>query len=212
MTETFVHAARIAYDRIAADYAENFSVELRDKPLDRALLTAFAELVRSGGGGPVADIGSGPGHVTAQLRALGLDVFGIDVSPEMLAQARAAYPELRFDEGSMTGLDLPDGGLAGITALYSTIHIPTERLPEVFGEFRRVLAPGGHLLLAFQVGDDERRHRTEAFGHPISLHYYLRRPEAVAELLAGAGLPVLARLHREPGEGETAPRAYLLAG
>ena len=140
----------------------------------------------------------------------GLDVFGVDLSPEMLAQARRAYPELRFDEGSMTDLDLADGTLGGVTALYSTIHIPTERLPDVFAEFRRVLAPGGYLLLAFQVGD-ELRLRTEAFGHAISLQYHLRPPDRVAELLGAAALPVLARLVREPGEGETVPRAYLLA-
>ena len=61
----------------------------------------------SSGPGPVADVGCGPGHVTAFLKNHGLDVFGVDLSPGMIAQARAAHPELRFDIGSMTDFDQP---------------------------------------------------------------------------------------------------------
>ncbi len=58
-------ATRATYDAVAGDYAEHLSGELAAKPLDRALLAAFAELVRTAGIGPVADLGCGPGHVTA---------------------------------------------------------------------------------------------------------------------------------------------------
>jgi trans-aconitate methyltransferase len=73
---------------------------LDDRPIDRALFAAFAELVRAGSNGPVADIGCGPGRVTILLSRLGLDAFGIDLSPGMLALARRTYPQLRFEEGS----------------------------------------------------------------------------------------------------------------
>lgn len=207
----FLRATRAAYDTFAADYAERFRTGLADKPLERALLVAYAELVRDADAGPVADLGCGPGHVTAHLHTLGLTVFGVDLSPEMVARARKAYPDLRFEEGSMSALDVPDATLGGITALYSTIHTPPERLPELFGEFHRVLAPGGYLLMAFQSGEDEQRHREEAFGHPIALDYFLRNPDGVAELLSQAGFKVFARLLREPGAEETVPRAFLLA-
>jgi SAM-dependent methyltransferase len=205
---SFLDTTRTAYDTMAADYAERFRDELAGQPLERALFAAFAELARDGG--PVADLGCGAGLLTAYLHSLGLDVFGVDLSPRMLAEARRAHPGLRFEEGSMTALDLPDGALGGITALYSIIHIPTERLPELFAGFHRVLAPGGHLLIAVLVGD-EQRHRTEAFGHAISLDYHLRPPDRLAEPLTEAGFVVDARLLREPGEGELLPRAFLLA-
>jgi SAM-dependent methyltransferase len=206
----FLTTTRAAYDTVAVDYGEHFRGELETKPLDRAFLAGFAESVLAAGGGQVADVGCGTGQVTAYLRDLGLDVFGIDLSPGMLDVARRIRPGLRFVEGTMTDLDLSDGGLAGLSAYYSTIHVPDDRLPDVFAEFRRVLVPGGHLMLAFQVGDGPQ-HRAEAFGHEVALDFYLRRPDHVADLLSAAGVPVIVRLLREPDEVETTPRAYLLA-
>jgi SAM-dependent methyltransferase len=207
---SYLSATRAAYDAVAVDYAERFSGELAAKPLDRALLSAFAERVQAAGAGPVADVGCGPGHVTAHLHSLGLTAFGVDLSPAMVALARQAHPGLRFDEGSMTALDLADGALGGIVALYSTIHLPPQQLPEAFAEFRRVLAPGGHLLIAFQAGD-ECLHLTEAFGRPVSIDAYHRSPDHVAGLLSQAGLIVTARLLREPEQAEKDQRAYLMA-
>lgn len=211
MTEpSYLRATRAAYDTVAVDYAELLRTELAAKPLDRALLAAFAELVLAAGMGPVADLGCGPGRVTAHLRSLGLTAFGVDLSPAMIAVARQAHPDLRFGEGSMTALDLTDGVLGGIVAWYSIIHTPPEQLPVTFAEFYRVLGPGGHLLLAFQVGD-ERVHLKQAYGHAVSLDAYRLPPDRVAQLLSQAGLVVHARLFRKPDEPEKAQQAYLLA-
>ncbi|MGW0595203.1 class I SAM-dependent methyltransferase, partial [Streptosporangium sp. NPDC002607] len=68
--------------------------------MDRAILGAFAEVVNAGGDGQVADLGCGPGHITAYLDGLGLAVVGVDASPAMIELARQAYPGLRFDVGS----------------------------------------------------------------------------------------------------------------
>jgi SAM-dependent methyltransferase len=211
MTEqTYLHATRVAYDTVAVSYAEALSTLMAEIPWDRAVLTTFAELVRTDGGGLVADVGCGPGRITTYLHELGLDVFGIDLSPAMVAVARKSYPDLRFDEGTMTGLDLADGVLAGLVAWYSTIHTPTELLPAVFAEFHRVLAPGGQLVLAFQVGDVRDR-LEQAYGHEISLDAYRRSPDLITELLEAAGLSVHARLVRERQGRERHPQAYLLA-
>ncbi|MER5448978.1 class I SAM-dependent methyltransferase [Streptomyces sp. NPDC002764] len=211
-TPDFLHATQTSYDAIARPYTERFADWLGDKPLDRALVTSFAELVRANGAEPVADVGSGPGHVTARLHALGVPVFGVDLSPRMVALAREAHPGLRFHVGSMTSLDLPDETLGGVLALYSVIHVPDEHLPTAFAEFHRVLVPGGHVLLGFQSGqEDDRMRLTERFGQEIFLDYHFRAPEGVAELLVKTGLRVEARVVREPLEEEKRPRAYLLA-
>ncbi len=207
----YLEPTRASYDTYAADYAAKFRDRVAELPIERGLFAAFAELVRAAGNGPVADIGCGPGHLTAYLKTLGLNMFGVDLSPQMVAIARREHPELRFEVGSMTALDLPDHSLGGLTAFFSITHIPAEDLPMVFAGFRRVLVSGGHLLVAFQIGD-EKGTRTQAFGHSIQLDYYLRPADRVADLMNEAGLSVKARLLREPdGVVEQAARAYLLA-
>ncbi|ONI79877.1 SAM-dependent methyltransferase [Actinosynnema sp. ALI-1.44] len=195
-----------AYDSVASLYAELFSDVLDTLPMERALLAVFADLVRAHGAGPVADIGCGPGHVTAHLHALGLTAFGVDLSAAMVALARQAHPALRFHEGSMTALDLADGVLGGILAFYSIIHMPPRHLPAVFAEFHRVLAPGGHLLLGFFAGDDPL---PREFDHKVSLAYRWS-PDSLVELLREAGFDEVARLRREPHEGERFHQAALM--
>ncbi|CAL9456310.1 Trans-aconitate 2-methyltransferase [Streptomyces sp. enrichment culture] len=205
-----VRATRAFYDAIAEDYAAMFRDLPAATPLDRALLAGFAELV--GAGAPVADVGCGPGRVTGYLASQGLDVHGVDLSESMLAIARRENPGLRFEQGSMFALDLPDGSLAGLVSWYSTIHTPPEDLPAVYAEFRRVLAPGGHLLVAFQMGDEPRRHE-HPWGHPVTLDFRRMRPERIAELLVAAGFTPVQRTVREPDarRGEPTPQAFLIA-
>jgi SAM-dependent methyltransferase len=206
----FLESTREGYDLTAAVYAERFHDHLQDRPLDRAMLAGFAGLVDRAG--TVADVGCGTGATSRLLADLGLDVLGIDLSPNMLAEARRRNPDLRFQVGSMTGLDFDDGHFHGICAWYSVIHVPDELLPQVFSEFHRVLRPGGCVLVAFQVGEQPREFK-QMFGEQVSLTFYRRQPDTVALLLDEAGLPPYAGLVREPNDDgfESTPHAYLIA-
>ncbi|MEV5956920.1 class I SAM-dependent methyltransferase [Streptomyces sp. NPDC051987] len=209
-TPDFIETTRTSYDAFAKDYRAAFP-GLPERPVDMSMIAAFATLVKANGSAPVADLGSGPGAVTAHLNDLGVQAFGIDLSPAMVALAREAHPAVRYHLGSMTSLDLPDETLGGILALYSIIHIPDDHLPATFAGFHRVLVPGGHVLLAFQKGDSPGLHLTERFGHEIDLRYYWRPAYAVGDMLAKAGLEVAATLIREPVGSEKWPRAFVLA-
>ncbi|MFC8275614.1 class I SAM-dependent methyltransferase [Streptomyces sp. NPDC057271] len=189
-------ATRDAYDAAAPTYARLFRDSLADAPLDRAMLGAFAEVVRESGDGQVADLGCGPGHVTAYLSELGLNAFGVDASPAMVTWARQACPDLRFDVGSMAALDIADGGLGGVLSRWSIIHTPPVELPVILREFHRVLAPGGHLLIGFWAGDDPSR-PSEVFDHAV-VPAYRWWPDHLAALLREAGLAEAARMVREP--------------
>jgi SAM-dependent methyltransferase len=206
----FLAATRDSYDTLAPHYLDLVSVDHRISPIDRAGHTAFADLVKAGGNGLVADVGCGPGWLTADLHQLGLDVVGIDLSPGMIAQASSRYPELHFEVGSMLSLDLADGALGGLVASYSIIHVPWDRRPELFAEFHRVLAPGGELMLAFQVGS-EHGHRDEAWGRAVDLDWYRQQPEEVTQLLVEAGFAGRATVLREPENKEKTPQATILA-
>ncbi len=204
-----LRATADAYDAVAVRYAGLPRDDLDRLPLDRAVLAAFAEAARATSPGPVAELGCGPGRVTAHLRDLGLkDVFGVDLSPVMIGLAREAYPELRFEVGSMDALDLADGELNGIVCWYSVIHAPPRVLPSYFAEFRRVIAPGGHLLLAFFESEGDP---VGPFDHKACTAY--RWPiDALAELAGDAGFTEVGRMLREPdeGAGERFRRGHLL--
>ncbi|WP_461009740.1 class I SAM-dependent methyltransferase [Streptomyces capparidis] len=208
MTElsSYLRTTADAYDAIAAVYADFARDYLDTLPLDRAVLAAFAELARATEPGLVAELGCGTGEVTAHLRALGLDVFGVDLSPVMIDLAREAHPDLRFEVGSMDALDLPDGGLGGVVSWYSVIHTPPKDLPPYFAEFRRVLAPGGHLLLGFFESEGEP---VTAFDHRVTTAY--RWPiDDLAGLAREVGFVEVGRMLREPLEGERFRRGHLL--
>ncbi|MEV5486078.1 MULTISPECIES: class I SAM-dependent DNA methyltransferase [Streptomyces] len=191
-----VHATREAYDAIAPTYAQMFHDPLGDRPLERALLSAFAELVRANGDGGVADLGCGPGQLTAHLHGLGLNAFGVDASPVMVGLAREAHPGLRFEVGSMAALDIEDGALGGVLSRWSVIHTPPQDLPAVFAEIARVLAPGGPLLIEFPATDGPH-HETQAYDHTV-VTAYRWCPDRLSELLRDHGLAESARLVIEP--------------
>ncbi len=192
---------RASYDTVAEAYADQLRDALAGAPFERGLLALFAGLVEAAGGGPVADLGCGPGRLTAHLHGLGLDAFGVDLSPGMVAVARRENPHLRFDVGTMTALDLPDGGLAGVLAWFSLVHVPDGDVPVVLRELRRVLRAGGVALLAFHAGEGVR-HKTEGYGgHPMDVHVHRRTTAQVAALCGRAGLTVDAEVVHRPAPG-----------
>jgi SAM-dependent methyltransferase len=200
MTDAWLANTRDSYDADVDGYAEKVQGLLEASPHLRASLGLFADLVRAAGGGPVADIGCGPGYVTRHLHELGVDAFGIDLSPEMVALARRDHPDLRFEVGTMTDLDLEDDSLTGVLAFWSVIHVPDHSVPRVFAEFRRVMRGGGPLLVGFHVGDEER-HTTEGYsGRPIDVESYRRPPAKVAQWLREAEFTIEAELVMRPDE------------
>ncbi|MFI9507398.1 class I SAM-dependent methyltransferase [Nocardia sp. NPDC052566] len=196
-----------AYDNVAELYTRITADLLASNPFDRAMLTVFAELVRGNGSGPVADLGCGPGRLTGHLAELGLDVFGIDLSPQMIELARQAHPTLRFDEGSMESLALADASLAGIVAWYSIIHLTPDRVPDVLAELHRVLRPEGHALLAFFGAD--AADVAAAFDHKV-VRAYRWAPDRLAELLVAQGFSVVLQSVRAPLPEERFTQGYLL--
>ena len=209
MTDDWLSDTRSSYDTDADGYADKVRGLLDEMPYLRASLMLFAEMVQGAGGGPVADVGCGPGYVASYLHDAGVDAFGIDLSPEMIAIARRDHPDLRFEVGTMTDLDLADASVAGIVAFWSVIHVPDSAIPGVFDEFRRVLRPQGLLLVGFHVGD-ETRHTSEGYtGRPVSVDSHRRRPSTMTGWLRDAGFTIEAELVMRPDE--VVPGALIFA-
>lgn len=207
---------RASYDTVAVDYDREISGELAGKPLDRALLAAFAELTPQQL--PVGDVGCGPGHVAHHLSGLGCNMVGLDLSPAMIDIARRRYPQITFQVGSMLELPFADGTWGGALAMYSIIHLDAAERRAAYRELARVIHPGGHLMLAFHTSDathrpGERTEKEEFLGRRINLILHFLCPDDVAANLRDAGFTETARLLREPEPTveSQSRRCYLIA-
>jgi SAM-dependent methyltransferase len=140
-------------------------------------------------------------------------VHGVDVSPGMITAARRNHPDLTSAIVSITDLAHRGATLAGVLLWYVAIHPPPDKLPGIFTEAVRVLRPGGHLLVAFQVGDGTRdlAPTYRRLDHDVQLDRHLFGVEEVATHLRGAGLEETCRLVRAARGSEEHPQAMLLA-
>jgi len=186
---------KASYDRVADEYVRRLFDELKHKPLDRQLLDRFAASVRDLG--PACDMGCGPGQVARYLHERGVQINGVDLSPELVKRAQGLTPGIRFQEGDMKALDAPDGAWAGIVAFYCLIHIPRSEMVSTLRELRRVLRPGGLLLLSFHIGDDVL-HLDEWWGEKVCLDFFLFRSAEMTGYLTAAGFEIEEVIEREP--------------
>lgn len=203
-------ATQESYDRVAAEYAEKYKDEMDDKPFDRDCLDRLSREV--GALGPICDLGCGPGQIARYLHRQGVEALGVDLSPKMVAEAQRLNPEIPFHQGDMLALPDRDESWGGIAAFYCIIHIPRERVVDALREMKRVLRPGGILLVTFHIGD-EIKHLDEWWEKPVNLDFAFYQPEEMEAWLKAAGFALEATLVREPNpEVEVATRrAYLFA-
>jgi SAM-dependent methyltransferase len=187
-----------SYDRVADRYADVVQSGLSTSPLEAALVDHFARRIVETGGGPVLDVGCGPGRLTRLLASKGLSPAGIDVSTEMLRLAREHNTGLRFAAATLTRLPVADGVAAGVFCWYVLHHVPDDDLDVAVGELARVTAPGGQLMLGGHVGDSAYV-KTEGYGGlPMRVLFARRSSDSYTALLRDAGLIVDATITLGP--------------
>jgi SAM-dependent methyltransferase len=202
---------RESYDRVAEDYAGHFRDELNEKPFDRKMLDWLAE--RVGDLGVICDVGCGPGQVARYLHDKGVKACGLDLSQGMVERARSLNPDIQFRQGDMLALDgVADDSYGGVAAFYSVIHVPRPSLAQALGELKRVLRPGGVLLLTFHIGR-ETVHRDEWWGKEVSLDFIFFETEEVKGQLEAVGFELREVIERDPYPEVEYPsrRAYIFA-
>ncbi len=133
-------------------HARHYDVVYRDKPYaDEARFVD--SLLRDAGvaRGRLLDVACGTGRHAAQFGALGWDVTGVDLSDELLEQARLSAPEARFERQDMRELDVQDGPFEAVTCLFDSIGyaLDDEGVVVTLVAAGRHLAPSGVLVLEF---------------------------------------------------------------
>ncbi|HEX8889467.1 MAG TPA: class I SAM-dependent methyltransferase [Pyrinomonadaceae bacterium] len=200
-----------AYDFVAKEYANEFRDELSKKPFDRKMLDWLVEKVN--GAGQICDMGCGPGQLAGYLSARGIDARGIDLSAEMVQQAKTLNPDVHFQQGDMLALtEIGDDTFGGIAAFYSIIHIARPLVVDALRELKRTLRPRGVLLITFHIGQ-ETVHRDEFLGKEISLDFHFFETGEMKSYLADAGFVLEEVITRDPYADVEYPsrRAYIFA-
>lgn len=188
-----------AYGARAESYHRLLGTAEGASPAEKDLITRWARTVE----GSIIDAGSGSGRWTRVLHQMGLEVMGIDITPELVGIARREYPDVTFIEGSMDTLPVPDGALGGILAWYSLIHTPPEQMPDVLAEFHRALRPGGSILLGYIDGTE-----VTTVEHPIAPTWSWSAAE-MTNLLDDEGFRIIHSQHRQ--DAGTWPQATVIA-
>ena len=162
--------------------------------------------------GPICDLGCGPGQIARYLHRQGVATLGVDLSLQMIREARQLNPEIPFHTGNILALPDEDNSWGGIAAFYCIIHIPSQKVVNALLEMRRVIKPGGVLLLTFHIGD-EIEHVDKFWDIPVDLDFIYYNPIKMESWLNEAGFEIQETLVREQNpEVEVATkRAYLFA-
>jgi ubiquinone/menaquinone biosynthesis C-methylase UbiE len=118
----------------------------------------------------ILDLGCGTGIVARRVRARlggGARVTGVDVDAGMLAKARDLAPEIRWIEGDAMELPFPDASFELVLCQQVLQFVPDRA--KALREIRRVLAPGGRLLVATWRARHEQK-LFEALGRIAEAH------------------------------------------
>lgn len=131
-------------------HSEAFLNDLRDSWWNADYLQLVARRLRLGRAREALDVGAGHGHWTRVVHGLlseDATIVGLEREPDWVAEAsRRARPGQRFVHGSAEALPFPDASFDLVTCQTLLIHVPEPAV--VLAEMRRVLRPGGQLMVA----------------------------------------------------------------
>ena len=180
-----------AYDRINDGLALGSGGWYRRRALAAAGLRPGMRLL---------DVTVGTGAVAREARKIAPDVVGLDLSAGMLRVARQNLPGIPLIQSEGEALPLRDGSVDMVSMGYALRHVAD--LGTLFGEFRRVLRPGGRVLL-LEIARPEGR-----IAHAAARFWLGRVVPALSGLL-GAQSRTLMRYYWDTIEGCVPPAEIL---
>lgn len=117
-------------------------------------------------GKEVLDIACGDGYGSDMLAGSAKSVLGVDICPETIARAQSKYqrPNLRYEQGSILEIPLPDASVDMVVSFETLEHLGDQ--DGQLSELRRVLRPGGLLV----ISTPDKHQFTEVIGHANTFH------------------------------------------
>jgi len=138
----------------------------------------------------VLDVGSGSGRDVNYFLDYDLDPIGIDLSENMLKEAKKRVKKGNFMKMDMKKkLDFPKESFDGIWCCVTFSHIKKKEVPKILKEFKRVLKPRGHLYLSVRKGNGEAIEKDKKYNNlPIHMSYY--KPKEIEKYLKEIGFEI----------------------
>lgn len=159
----------------------------------------------------ILDIGSGPGIDARILCELGLEVIGIDFSPNMIKIAKQIAPLASFHLMAIENMDFPSESFDGIWTNCSLVHIPKTSITSVLQNIYKLLKSNGVLYLSVKKGKGERLKKELCYNenYPQFWAYYSK--SEINKLLNHVNFKVLAIKKSCNKEYATEPLIHVFA-
>jgi len=170
------------YNNTAKGYIENVKGLVPMNELEK-----FVNYVPSG---KILDIGCGSGVSARNLQERGLQVYGIDLSKELITASRIESPQSGFYEMDMRNLLFPEKNFDGIWQMASLLHLEKKDVPLALDEACRVLKPKGTIYLSIKGGEGESLESDKRYGG-LPKYYSYFMPEEINSFLENAGFEIL---------------------
>jgi 2-polyprenyl-3-methyl-5-hydroxy-6-metoxy-1,4-benzoquinol methylase len=103
-------------------------------------------------GARILDAGCGTGRVGGHLAAAGHDVVGVDLDPELIAEARALHPGVTWLVGDLSELDVPGPFDVVVCAGNVMTFVAPSTRGAILTRFRERLGDGGRVVVGFGAG------------------------------------------------------------
>ncbi|MES2994946.1 MAG: class I SAM-dependent methyltransferase [Patescibacteria group bacterium] len=177
-----------AYDGMADAYAERDSEIIEETFEVKSALDHFISLLPPGG--HVLDIGSGGGRDSIYMFSKRLEVTGVDLSENMIRNAKERTPGITYLQMDFEELDFANDMFDGIWANASLHHVPKEKLAPVLVRIHRLLKAGGLFYSINKQGEFDGIRENNKFGKAVRRHFSFYKPEELTGLVKDAGFTI----------------------
>lgn len=175
-----------SYNKAGQSYFDMFHDDISQHKEDQVLLDNFLKelplkpVICDMECGPAAQYGGFIAYKCSEMHAL-------DISDKNLELAAKKFPNLKYHCMDMCNTQFKNNTFDAVISFYAIFHIPKEQTKLVFKEFKRILKPGGKLLVVTHKGGYENT-ITNLWGHEnLSLFANFHNEKEIAAAASATG-------------------------
>ncbi|MCX6824348.1 MAG: class I SAM-dependent methyltransferase [candidate division SR1 bacterium] len=191
-----------------SDTVKSYKAGRSDLSRDEENRKYFLEYLK---GKKILDIGCAHGRDVAEFCKNGMEVTGIDLTPEFVIMAKESCPNATIQLMDMRDLKFGDKTFDGIWACASFLHIPKKETKKTLKGFHRVLKTGGLLFIAVIEGTGEGYDRRAKYNNAERFFSY-RQKDGLEKKLRDNGFSIQKNFLNNPsGSGSTWVNIFAIA-